>query len=72
SGNYYWHDPKCYATMIVNGMTWFLVRRNIQDSKWHPATDSGEGSEEYGTFDNNPQGSETFSILYEDLAWNQI
>ncbi|MDP6585159.1 MAG: hypothetical protein QF535_10915 [Anaerolineales bacterium] len=43
-------------------MTWFLMRRNAETNKWHPATDNATGSDVYGTFDNNPQGSETFSI----------
>ncbi|MDP6772515.1 MAG: hypothetical protein QF704_17540, partial [Anaerolineales bacterium] len=39
---------------------------------WHPATDNALGSHVYGTFSNDPEGTETFSIRYDNLQWSKI
>ena len=49
-----------------------MMRRNAQADLWHPSTDNALGSDEYGTFSNDPQGAETFSIRYDYLAWTKI
>ncbi|MDP6586125.1 MAG: hypothetical protein QF535_15855 [Anaerolineales bacterium] len=57
------------------GMTWFLMRRNAELDKWHPATDNATGSEVYGVdgaYDNSPQGPDTYSIQYNNLYWSKI
>ncbi len=51
---------------------WYLMRRNAQTDAWHPATDNALGSEAYGTAQNNPLGSDTFSLQYDTLPWTKI
>jgi len=60
-----------YYPEIVGG-GWELVRRVKQGDSWHPATDHLEGTEEYGTFIDDPQATETFSRKWADKRWNQL
>ncbi len=51
---------------------WFLARRTASTTNWHPAIDNALGTESYGTNDNDPLGSETFSVEYSTLPWTRI
>ena len=58
--------------MNFEGENWYLVRRNAQKDKWHPATDNALGTDDYGEPIANPTGENTFTIKYKELKWNHI
>ena len=58
--------------MEFDGETWYLARRNAQTDAWHPANDNALGTQSYGNVFNNPTGSDTFSIKYDQFNWGKI
>ncbi len=62
----FWSAPNCLHTTTVLGETFYLMRRNAQPDAYHPSTDNALGTEAaYGTYSNDPQGTETFGIPYD-------
>ena len=49
----------------IYGGDWYLVRHSYD--QWHPATDNLAGTSVYGTFDNNPQALNTWSIEFSNI-----
>ena len=45
---------------------WEFVRRVKSGSSWHPATDNLSGTEEYGTYVNDPTIDSTFSKTWDN------
>ena len=58
-------DGTCLKGIVHKGITWFLVRRNADKTKWHPAKDNAVGTEKYGTPTSNDKGPDTFSVVYK-------
>ena len=56
------HEHPCQY--IYDG-NWLLVRHAY--NQYHPATDDLIGTEIYGTFDNNPQSLNTWSIQFDNI-----
>ena len=49
----------------IYGGHWVLVRHSY--NQWHPATDSLAGSDIYGTYDNDPQSLNSWSIQFDNV-----
>ena len=47
------------------GGDWLLVRH--AHNEWHPATDNLKGTDVYGTFDNNPESNNSWSIQFDNV-----
>ena len=72
-GYYAWFGSLCLSMMKFEDENWYLVRRNAQTDKWHPASDNALGTEEaYGTSWDDPIGTETFNLKYSEFAWDKI
>ena len=55
----------------IDGGGWELVRRVKRGSTWHPATDSLEGSDVYGTMGHEVSDT-TFSVRFNTTQFNQF
>eukprot|EP01083_Nonionella_stella_P271277 919189_1 len=53
--------------MDIGGGNWTLVRHAY--NQWHPATDNLEGTDEYGTYVNDPQSMSSWSIPFDQYLW---
>eukprot|EP01083_Nonionella_stella_P290212 987592_1 len=51
----------------IDGGNWTLVRHAY--NQWHPATDFLEGTDEYGTYVNDPQSMSSWSIPFSQYLW---
>ena len=67
-----------YAHMRYLDQDWYLVRRAAGSSDtdgeacWHPANDQLAGTERYGTNDANPLGDQTFSVPFQNFAYDKL
>lgn len=51
---------------------WKLVRRVKAGGTWHPSTDQLVGTDDYGTFLNDPQADSTFSRRFDHEQFDQF
>ena len=56
------YDHPC---QYIYGGDWSLVRHSY--NAWHNATDNLQGTDVYGTYDNNPQSLHSWSIQFDDI-----
>ena len=47
----------CFKTKEINDYKWYLVRRNYREKYWHMATDNALGSNFYGKYIPDDDGS---------------
>lgn len=56
----------------IDGGGWQLVRHVAASAnRMHPSTDNCTGSDVYGTYDGDAQSLSTWSIQFDDVAFNQ-
>eukprot|EP01083_Nonionella_stella_P107621 311908_1 len=67
--NYPSQSPIVYTgpCLDIDGGNWTLVRHAY--NQWHPATDNLEGTDEYGTYVNDPQSMSSWSIPFSQYLW---
>ena len=65
--------PNSNGCENIDGGGWTLVRHVSSDhSGWHPATDDCSGSDAYGTYDYDAQSSNTYSMQFNTMEYNQF
>ena len=54
------------------GSGWQLVRHVPTGDLWHEATDRLLGTDEYGTYVDDPEAASAFSIAFQDTVFNEF
>ena len=56
----------------IDGGGWQLVRRTSSGIKWHTATDHCDGSAVYGAPSSKSDGSDTFSVRFDNIDYDEF